>query len=311
MKRDRYLITGATGFVGGAVARALTAAGEEVHGVSLSDRPGPAGVVMHRVDLLSAPDVAEFLESLRPTHLVHAAWDVTHGVYWTSPANFTWLAAGANLLRRFIAVGGERAVGIGTCAEYGWTEDRYRERSSPLQPATPYGRCKLALCHAFEAALQMGVSTAWARLFFPYGPGDGQRRLLPALFTALESGKPFPMTAGTQVRDFIHIDDVGCGIAALARSNVSGPVNLGAGEGASLRDLALTAAGAMEADPALLRFGEIPTSAGDPPVLIADIGRLRDEVGFEPVFGWQDGVRRLALSRRSARSPSQVERVAV
>lgn len=294
MSGQTFLVTGASGFIGSAVARALVADGFEVHGVSAGGRPGPEGVVMHRCDLLAEGQAAALAAGIRATHLIHCAWDVTHGVYWTAPANLTWLAAGARLLQMFLAAGGKRAVGVGTCAEYAWTAATYREGDTALHPATPYGLCKLALGEAYEAARLMGASTAWARLFFPYGPGDGEARFLPSLLRSLRAGRPFPSTSGLQRRDFIHVEDVGLALSALARSEVSGPVNIGTGEGPSLREVALEAARAMGADPGLLRFGDLPQREGDPPSLIADVTRLRQEVGFAPRIPWRQGVALLA-----------------
>jgi len=296
MSGDVFLVTGATGFVGAAVGRALVAAGLEVHGITGSGRGGPAGVTMHRCDLLAEREVAGLVERLRPSHLIHCAWDVTHGLYWTSPSNLVWLAAGARLLHLFLAAGGKRAVGLGTCAEYAWTGSTYTEEGTSLAPATPYGRCKLALGEAYEAARLMGASTAWARLFFPYGPGDHAARFLPSLVASLRAGKPFASTSGLQQRDFIHVEDAAGALAALARSDVSGPVNIGTGEGASLRDMALEAARAMGADPGLLRFGALPLREGDPLSLVADVTRLRGEVGFTPRIGWREGVARYAAA---------------
>lgn len=288
------LVTGATGFIGAAAARALAAHGLEVHGVTATGRTGPPGVAMHPLDLLDSAATATLLRRLRPTHLLHAAWDVTHGAYWTAPTNFTWLAAGAALLRDFLDAGGRRAVGVGTCAEYAWGEARYAEATTPLRPATPYGRCKLAMGEAFAAAGLMGASTAWARLFFPYGPGDGPGRFLPELRRKLRAGEAVDTTAGTQTRDFIHVEDVAAALARLLLSPVAGAVNLGSGQGVALREVALELAAALGADPALLRFGALPIRPGDPPALVADIARLRDELGFAPAIPWREGVRRFA-----------------
>jgi nucleoside-diphosphate-sugar epimerase len=296
MPAERFLITGASGFIGGAVARALVSAGAEVHGVTASGRPGVSGVVMHRVDLLVAADTAALVRNLRPTHLVHAAWDVMHGAYWNAPNNLSWLAAGAQLLEVFLDLGGKRAVGVGTCAEYAWDQQHYVEYASSLMPGTPYGCCKLAMFQAFEAARLMGASTAWARLFFPYGPGDGTQRFIPQMLKALRAGQPFPTTAGTQVRDFIHTDDVAAGLAALACGDVGGAVNLGSGVGVPLRQVALHVAKVLGSDTALLRFGALPSRLGEPQAIIADITRLREEVGFVPRLDWRDGVARTALA---------------
>jgi nucleoside-diphosphate-sugar epimerase len=293
----RILVTGATGFIGAAAARALAMAGHGVHGVSASGRAGPPGVTMHRADLLDDTATAALLRRLRPSHLLHVAWDVTHGAYWTAAANFTWLAAGARLLRDFLAEGGQRAVGVGTCAEYSWDHALYTEHATPRAPATPYGRCKLAMGEAFAAAGLMGASTAWARLFFPYGPGDGAQRFLPALRRSLIAGEPIATTAGTQIRDFIHVEDVAGALAAVLLSPVTGPVNIGTGEGVTLRDIALELADALGADPTLLQFGALPIRAGDTPSLVADVARLRGEVGFTATTPWRSGVRRFAAAR--------------
>jgi nucleoside-diphosphate-sugar epimerase len=294
MSSPRILVTGATGFIGAAAAHALAARGHDVHGVTAAGRPGPDGVAMHRLDLLDGAAVAALLHRLRPSHLLHAAWDVTHGTYWTAPSNLTWLAAGAELLRDFLAAGGVRALGVGTCAEYAWDTDRYVENATRLAPATPYGGCKLALCGAFAAAGRLGASTAWARLFFPYGRGDAPRRFLPELRASLVAGRLVATTEGTQRRDFIHIEDVAGALAALLLSPVTGPVNIGTGEGVALREVALELAAALGADPALLGFGALPVRPGDPPSLVADVARLRSEVGFTPRTHWRDGVRRFA-----------------
>jgi len=250
---------------------------------------------MHRCDLLDEAAFRGLLETVRPAVLVHTAWDVTHSVYWTSPANFAWLAASVRLVDAFLRQGGRRVVGVGTCAEYAWTEARYNESDGPLAPQTPYGRCKLALYHMFEAARLRGASTAWARLFFPYGTGDADQRFIPQLLAALRAGRPLPMTEGTQVRDFIHADDVGAGLAAIAAGTVTGAVNLGTGVGASLRDVASWAAEVVGADPTLLRFGDLPMREGEAPSIVADIARLRDEAGFTPRVTWRDGVALTAL----------------
>lgn len=287
----RVLLTGAGGFVGRACIAPLLARGFEVHALARAARPWPAGVVGWQGDLLDVAALPGLLARIAPTHLLHAAWDVTHGAYWTAPFNLAWLEAGVALLRAFQAAGGQRAVGVGSCAEYAWTADVLAE-DGPAAAATPYGRCKRALGDAFAAAGGMGLSTAWARLFFPYGPGEQGGRLLPSLMAALRDGRPFPTTAGTQRRDFVFVGDVGEALAALLGSEVAGAVNIGRGEGVALREVVGLVAEAM-GRPDLVRFGALPIRPGDPPALVADVGRLAREVGYGPPTGLREG---LALS---------------
>src|SRR5208283_6126006 len=109
--------------------------------------------------------------------LLHFAWIVTPGVYWSSVENYRWLAASRHLIRRFADSGGVRAVMAGSCAEYDWSRvEVCHERSSPLANASgkavsAYAECKIALQQALEKfGREQGLSTAWGRLFFQFGP---------------------------------------------------------------------------------------------------------------------------------------------
>ena len=107
------------------------------------------------------------------------------------------------------------------------------------------------------------------------------------------------MTAGTQIRDFLHVADAGDAFAALAGAETEGPVNIASGAGVSLRDLAgliAAAAGAGHLEP-----GAIPTRPDDPPSLVADVTRLRDEVGWRPRIALPEGI---AATVEAWRSPA-------
>jgi nucleoside-diphosphate-sugar epimerase len=294
---SRVLLTGAGGFIGRACVGPLLAAGFEVHALSREQRIFPPGVTAWQGNLLDPAEPARLMRAIRPTHLLHAAWDVTHGNFWTAQNNLNWLAASVHLLTAFLESGGQRAVGVGTCAEYAWTEATLEEISGPSAAATPYGRCKRALGDAYAAAAGLGLSTAWARLFFPYGPGDSPQRLVPALMASLAAGKRFPTTAGTQVRDFIYIEDVGQALSALLASSVQGAVNIGTGHGVPLARLINTIANEM-GRPELVELGAMPLRPGDPAELIADASRLHEEVGFRARFNLQEGLARAVAAFR-------------
>ena len=95
------------------------------------------------------------------------------------------------------------------------------------------------------------------------------------------SGREAPVTDGRQVRDFLAVEDVGDAFAALIDSPITGPVNVASGQPIAVRDLvALVAAAAGRPD--LVRLGAVQQRAGEPDELVADVGRLRDEVGWRP-----------------------------
>jgi nucleoside-diphosphate-sugar epimerase len=302
----RVLVTGATGFVGRACIGPLQQRGYCVHTISSSRGSVPDGVTVWPGSLLDTGRIGALLAQIAPTHLLHLAWDVARPDYWSSSANLDWLAAGITLLRAFHAVGGQRAVGVGTCAEYGWTVERYAEFEAPLEPATRYGMTKLALCRAFQATGQLGVSTAWARLFFPFGPGERPTRVLPSVVTSLIAGREAACTVGTQVRDFLYIEDVGAALAALLDSQVEGPVNVGSGRGVALREVILRAAEEL-GRPDLVRLGALPLRSDDAPSLVAGTERLNREVGFVPSIPLGEGIRRTIDYWARTKAPGTVE----
>jgi nucleoside-diphosphate-sugar epimerase len=278
----RVLVTGAGGFIGRHALAPLVQRGYEVHAVRRG-RPGsdaPA-VTWHAADLLE-PGAAERLCALvRPTHLLHLAWYTLPGLYWRSLENLRWVEASLSLLRAFAAAGGRRVVAAGTCAEYDWAAAaRCDERSTPVRPATLYGACKAALAsiqHAYAA--EAGLSQAWGRLFFLYGPDEHPTRLVASVASALLSGREAQCTSGEQRRDFLDSADAADAFAALLDSAVEGPVNIASGESVTVKHVVSQIA-VLAGNPALVRMGARPTPAGEPAELGASVERLRDEVGW-------------------------------
>jgi nucleoside-diphosphate-sugar epimerase len=268
----RVLVTGGSGFIGRPAVAALRDRGFEVHAPRSRE-----------ADLLAPGTAAELIEAVGPSHLLHLAWDVRPGQFWTSTENVAWVEASLRLLRAFVEAGGERAVMAGTCAEYGWT-DRVHcvEGRTALEPATLYGAAKHGLRAVAERyARQAGVSFAWGRVFFVFGPHEQPGRLASSVTAALIRGEPAETSEGTQVRDFIYSADLGDAFAALLDAHVEGPVNLASGEPRSIRALVEALADAA-GRPDLLRIGARPANPSEPAAITAAVDRLRDEVGWRP-----------------------------
>lgn len=281
---ERLLLTGATGFVGQALLPALAAQGFAVHAVARN--PGEGSATWHAANLLDERVLRALLRDVRPTVLVHAAWYVTHGRFWSAPENADWVEASTALGETFAEHGGRRLIGLGTCAEYDWDEPGTTPWSETrrIAPATPYGRAKAELSARWLAlGERRGVAVAWARLFHLFGPGEHADRLVPAVMRALQEGREAGTGSGRTVRDFCSTPWLGRALAALAASGVTGPVNAASGEPVAIRGVVETIGG-ITGRPDLLRLGALPDRPGEPPFIAADTTRLRAEVGFAERF---------------------------
>jgi nucleoside-diphosphate-sugar epimerase len=288
----RVLVTGASGFIGRRALGALSRRGFEVHAVARGGAPGnaPDEVAWHAADLLDGAARRGLLEAVGASHLLHLAWYAEPGRFWSARENAPWVAATVGLVDEFAAAGGRRAVLAGTCAEYDWSAPQPLAEDAVLRPATYYGVCKDAT-HRVVAGLaeQAALGLAWGRIFFLYGPGEDERRLVASVARALVAGERAATSPGTQRRDFLHVDDVAGAFAALLDSEVTGPVNVASGDPVEVRRVvAALARAAGRSD--LLDIGAIPARSDEPDELVADVTRLRDEVGFVPGIDLERGI---------------------
>lgn len=282
----RVLLTGGTGFVGRHTLQPLRDAGFDVH--ALGRRP-VSGAQSHRVDLLDTDMVAAAVRAVGASHLLHLAWDVTQGRFWTAPENLDWVAASLALYRAFAEAGGQRMVVSGSCAEYDWSSAPLDEDVTALRPGTLYGVAKHALHQILaSASTNSGIELAWSRVFFVYGPHEGGARLVPSVITPLLRGEPALVGEGCGRRDFMHVQDVADALVTVLASGFVGAVNVATGEARPVRDLVSLIAGQI-GRPDLVRFGAWPTPPGEPASLETSALTLR-RIGFKPRFTLEAGL---------------------
>jgi nucleoside-diphosphate-sugar epimerase len=305
----RVIVTGGTGFIGSESLPFLARRGFEIHLIGRGSA-SPTNIeidprcplVHHPCDLIR-DDCGALLVDIKATHLLHFAWYAEPGLYWSALENLDWVAASLRLVRAFASAGGRRAAFAGTCAEYDWTFPTCDERQTPLNPRTPYGVAKASLWRLVEASAdRLGLSAAWGRIFFAYGPNERPNRLVSGVIDGIMVGREVPCTEGTQVRDFMHVSDVGKAFVELLDSDVEGPVNIASGTTRSVRDIVLTLARVTGSE-ALMQFGARPMQQGEPPFMAASTQRLYAEVGFKPTFDLDSGLtqtvrERMARKRR-------------
>jgi len=289
----RVLLTGATGFIGRHCLPLLAARGYAVHAVS--SRPiteNQSNIHWHQANLLDPAQVVALISDVQPSHLLHFAWYAVPGKYWTSTENLRWVQASLGLLQEFARQGGQRVVMAGTCAEYDWRYGYCSEAITPLAPATLYGICKHSLQLVLSAfSRQTGLSAAWGRIFFLYGPHEHHNRLIPSVIRSLLQHEPARCSHGNQIRDYLFVQDVADALVALLESDVSGPANIASGIPIALRGIIYKIAEKLNRRD-LIQLGVLPTSTNEPPLLVADVNRLHDEVGWRPKYNLDTGLDR-------------------
>ena len=266
-------LTGATGFVGRQVVRALLERGCRVRLIvrdptRLKDLQASSAVEVVQTDDLFAEEPERLRVLLADSEtVIHAAWYAEPGKYLSSPLNLDCLAGTLNLARAFAAEGGQRFVGVGTCAEYDLTVDLLTS-DAPLAPTSLYAACEASAFQVIGRYLESErVSFAWCRLFYLYGQGEDELRLVPYIRKQLEAGQEALLTSGGQIRDFVDVEDAGRMIADVALGHSEGAVNICSGTPVTVRELAERIADEYGRRD-LLRFGARPDNLFDPPKVV-------------------------------------------
>lgn len=291
----RVLLTGATGFVGRHVLLALSAIDCDI--VAITSRPQPIEktdrIKWISADLLCKEACNKALAEAKADTLIHMAWYAEHGKFWDAPENIDWCHATISLLQAFARNGGKRVVFAGTCAEYDWQYGYCTEGVTPTEPATIYGQCKCATRRLTKAlAEQAGIEWVWGRIFFPFGYGEPENRLLPSVVRALLENKPVLCSHGRQYRDFIPVEEVASAFIHLAcKTTVCGEFNVSTGVPTRLSDLVEFCAAYLDASTAP-QFGAIKTPENDPPLLVGDNRKLIN-TGWSLQSNWQAALLRM------------------
>ncbi|MFD3272529.1 NAD-dependent epimerase/dehydratase family protein [Paenibacillus dendritiformis] len=284
------LVTGGSGWIGGFVVGRLLRMGYDVHAAYRTVPCTDLGCTWHRADLLDAAEVQALMERIKPSHLMHLAWEAVPPQCYYSLRNYSWARAGKELIRQFVRCGGRRVIVSGTCAEYEWVDGYLSEEGSALSMKNPYAACKHSLRTWLQSDTEvMGVSSGWARIFHLYGPREAGNRLVSAIIRALLVGKEALCTHGRQYRDYLYVKDVAAALVAMLFSDVQGTVNIGSGKPIQVKELASLVARRL-GGARRIRFGAIPYTDDEPLFIGANIERLEREVQWKPAYTLEAGI---------------------
>jgi len=185
-------------------------------------------------------------------------------------------------------IGAEKFVQLGTMSEYvALTEKRPTvETDALIAESETYGGSKAQAFRGLETLAGQGdMQIACLRLFGVYGPGEGAHRLAVSLYDKMSAGLVAPMSAGTQVRDFIYISDVLRAMYLALTTSIEPKFqafNIGSGVGVSVADFARALCQAAGFSDNQLDFGALPMRDTDVPYVVADIMAAKTQLGWAP-----------------------------
>lgn len=275
------LITGGTGFIGRRLVKALLAAGAEV---TVADQdPYPDPDVRSVAGDLRDPEVREAAVTPDLDGIVHLAAMTSVLRSMEDPAGVYRLNVDvtADLLERARRHGVPRFVLASTNAVTGDVGDTPISEQTPLRPLTPYGATKAAaemLLSAYAGAY--GMRACALRFANVYGPGMRHKdSFVPRLMRAAAAGTGVQIYGdGTQLRDYVHVDDVVQAVTLAWRTDHRGPLVVGSGRSVSVNDL-IEAARAVTGAP--IPAARTAAKQGEMPAVVLDISAAR-ALGYQP-----------------------------
>ncbi len=297
----RVLITGASGFAGGWLARVCVEAGDSVLGVSRTASPAgwPAGpdASTQVLDLRDGPAVREAIRSIAPEVVYHLAALSSVGRSWEEPASTVKdnVATAVNMLEALRLDAPEaRVVWVSSCEVYGTPRELPVTEAAPVAPANPYAVSKTAgdlLAGVYADA--HGLDLVRVRPFNHAGPGQlpifivsslarqaAEGRAAGATSLRIVTGNPDTRRDFTDVRDIVRAYRLlaGAGAGGGDVFNVSSGRSVSAGEQvALLASLIAPITVEHEVDPARVRAHEVMDLRGDS-------SRLHAQTGWEPAI---------------------------
>lgn len=234
---SRILITGGTGYLGGAIVRQASAAGHTVAATYLSQAPPTAhGSLWAPLDIRDGLAVEELIARLRPEVVIHTAF------VQSGPALMAVTAAGAGNVAR--AAAGARLIHLSSDVIFDGERAGAYGEGDPPAPISDYGRAK-ARAEALVAADHPGAAIVRTSLIYGFAPIDKISR-----FTLdVAAGRTAARLFTDEHRCPVFVEDLAAGLLELAGLSYAGVLNMAGAERVSRYELGRLIARAWGVDP--------------------------------------------------------------
>jgi len=297
-----FLVTGAAGFLGSALANRLGREGHQVRGIDDLSAGDPErldpGVLFSRGDIVDRPKLWSLLQEVDCVYHLAARVVVSESVLYPREYNATNVGGTVSVMEAMRDVGVKRVVFASSGAVYGDQRKVPLPESLTPDPRSPYAVSKLAAEYYVRTIGALwGIETVILRIFNAYGPGQPLPAAHPPvvphfLRQAIRGGSMVLHGNGEQTRDFVYVDDVveAMVAAATAPSIDRLTINVGSGVETSLKTLAQQVLEVSSSTSEwILREDQDP----GPSRMAADIRLARSKLGYKPHISLQEGLRRM------------------
>jgi nucleoside-diphosphate-sugar epimerase len=221
----KILVIG-SGFIASSIVQRLEFEGHELVVYSRSVNP-----TLQCKQLLG--DIFEFEEfskvlNWKPEIIIHTAWVTTPGIYKDDISNLKYSKFTSQLAQCIHTSDVEHLIILGTCAEYGHQKGPSTAGITKLSPKTLYAEQKVVAFHRVKELLQESATRlTWARVFYPYGPNQDQKRLIPYLAYSLKNGISIQLADTSSIHDWITTRDISSAISWIINNEVPIEIDIG------------------------------------------------------------------------------------
>jgi len=295
-----FLITGAAGFLGSALANQLAREGHQVRGIDDLSTGDPQSlspdVHFTRGDVNDRPKLWTLLQEVDVVYHLAARVSVQESVLYPRDYNAVNVGGTVALMEAIRDVGVRRVALVSSGAVYGDLGDQPLKESLIPNPRSPYAVSKLAAEYYVRTIGGLwGIETVILRVFNAYGPGQHLPASHPPvvpyfLRQALRGGTLVLHGDGSQTRDYVYVDDVVSALVAAATApKVDGLViNVGSGKETSIRDLAKKVLEVTNQNAEVLYNAQ---TAGGVSRMCADLTLAHEKLNYRPSIKLEDGLR--------------------
>lgn len=264
----KILLTGATGFIGSNIAKALLNQNYEVYATHRNSSSFEKCITFKdKINWINTDnsDWKAYIKSINLDQFIHAAWggiEASDRNNWDIQISNFWFSK--ELFDLMKECGVKKVIGLGSQAEYGINYYPINEKSVSL-PNDAYGSVKTLTANYMRNLFESSEHDwYWIRIFSVFGEGENDNWLIPTVISKLLKNELIPLTSCEQQYNFLYVKDFSNLLLSIINcdENKSGIYNICSNESISLKSLILQIANLMNVSQSLLLFGDIPYREG-------------------------------------------------